>query len=182
MLLVGADGTVYVTRRDSNDVLALRDQGNGRAGPPRKIVSNLQHVHGIAIHNGKMYLATIKQVYVADMQSDGSIAEPRAIITDLPDAGQHPNRTIAFGPDGMLYITVGSNCNQCTEDNEESATILRAKPDGTSRGVYARGLRNTIGFGWHPVTHELWGMDNGSNRRTGAPVANIDLSGREPYS
>ena len=83
------------------------------------------------------------------------------LVGDLPDAGQHPNRTIAFGPDGMLYISVGSTCNACNESNPENATLLRASPDGKSRTIFATGLRNTIGFGWHPTTGELWGMDHG---------------------
>ena len=163
MMAVGTDGTVYVTRRDSNDVIALRDDGSGKAGEPRKVVSNLRRVHGIAVEGRTMFLATVKEVYVADMREDGSVGEPRAIITDLPDGGQHPNRTIAMGPDGMLYISIGSTCNVCDEPNAEHATILRAKPDGSERGVHARGLRNTIGFGWHPTTGEMWGMDHGSD-------------------
>ena len=87
------------------------------------------------------------------------------LINNLPDGGQHPNRTIAFGPDGMLYITVGSTCNACDEPNDEHATILRSQPDGSNRTIYAEGLRNTIGFGWHPQTRELWGMDHGSDWR-----------------
>ena len=83
------------------------------------------------------------------------------IISDLPDSGQHPNRTIAAGPDGMLYISVGSTCNACNESNPESATMLRASPDGKTRAIFASGLRNTIGFDWHPTTGVLWGMDNG---------------------
>lgn len=68
-----------------------------------------------------------------------------------------------IGPDGMLYVTVGSTCNCCVEKNPENATILRARPDGSDRKVFARGLRNTIGFGWHPQTRQLWGMDHGSD-------------------
>uniref|UniRef100_A0ACD5GU03 PQQ-dependent sugar dehydrogenase n=1 Tax=Desertifilum tharense IPPAS B-1220 TaxID=1781255 RepID=A0ACD5GU03_9CYAN len=65
----------------------------------------------------------------------------------------------------MLYLSVGSTCNACEEPNEEHATLLRAQADGSNRSIYARGLRNTIGFGWHPVTGELWGMDHGSDWR-----------------
>lgn len=72
---------------------------------------------------------------------------------------------IAFGPDGMLYVSVGSSCNACTETNEENATILRMNPDGAERTIFASGLRNTLGWGWHPETGELWGMDQGSDWR-----------------
>lgn len=164
MLAVGDDGTVYVTRRDSGDVLALRDVG-GRADGARKVVADVRGVHGVVLHGGRMYLATVKEVYVADLRPDGGVGTPRRIIADLPDGGQHPNRTIGVGPDGMLYISVGSTCNQCVETNEESAAILRASPDGARRGVFARGLRNTIGFDWHPRTGEMWGMDHGFDWR-----------------
>lgn len=165
MLAVGDDGTVYVTRRDSGDVIALRDDGTGRATSPRVIVRNLPGVHGIALHAGKMYLATVKEILVADMRADGGVSDPKLIVADLPDGGQHPNRTIGVGPDGMLYVAVGSTCNLCKETNDEHATMLRMKLDGTERGVYARGLRNTVGWSWHPTTRELWGMDHGSDSK-----------------
>lgn len=65
----------------------------------------------------------------------------------------------------MLYITVGSTCNECGESNQENATVLRANPGGSNRVIYSKGLRNTIGFGWHPETGELWGMDHGTDWR-----------------
>jgi glucose/arabinose dehydrogenase len=108
-----------------------------------------------------MYLASIGGVYVADIRSDGSIGTPRVIVSNLPDGGQHPNRTLGVGPDGMLYVSIGSTCNQCVETNQEHATILQMALDGSRRGVFARGLRNTVGFAWHPETSVMWGMDHG---------------------
>ena len=163
MLAVGDDGTIYVTRRDSGDVLALKDDGTGKAVTPRKVVTDLPRVHGIALHGGRMYLATIREVYVADVSADGSVGTPRAIVTGLPDGGQHPNRTVGVGPDGMLYVSVGSTCNQCIETNDEHATILQMALDGSRRGVFARGLRNTVGFTWNPETLAMWGVDHGSD-------------------
>lgn len=163
MLAVGDDGTIYVTRRDSGDVLALKDDGTGKAASPRKVITDLHRVHGIALHGGRMYLATIREVYVADVSADGSVGTPRAIVTGLPDGGQHPNRTLGVGPDGMLYVSIGSTCNQCIETNDEHATILQMTLDGTRRGVFARGLRNTVGFTWNPETRAMWGLDHGSD-------------------
>lgn len=166
MMTVGADGTVYVTRPSSGDVVALRDKdGDGRADDTRTVVSNLEDVHGLTIHDNKLYLVTIKEVYAAELRRDGSVGTPKRLVDDLGDGGQHQNRTIAFGPDGALYISVGSTCNACNEPNEEHATILKARADGSNRAVFARGLRNTIGFGWHPGTKEMWGMDHGSDWR-----------------
>lgn len=107
-----------------------------------------------------MYFTTVKEVFVADINRDGTLGEPQMIINDLPDAGQHPNRTLAVR-DGKLYVTVGSTCNACDESNAENATILQTNLDGTNRKIYASGLRNTIGFGWHPVSQKLFGMDHG---------------------
>ncbi len=160
ILAVAADGTVYVTRRQEGDVVMLRDSGNGRAGAPR-VVARHPGMHGIAIHGNRVYLAAIREVFYADRRPDGSLGPLTAIIKDLPDGGQHPNRTLAVGPDKMLYITVGSTCNACDEPNPEHATILRADLNGQNREIFARGLRNTLGFGWHPQTGELWSMDHG---------------------
>ena len=109
----------------------------------------------------KVYLATVNDVYVADVKPDGTFGELQRIINDLPDGGQHPNRTLGIGPDGMLYISAGSTCNACAETSPESATILRASKDGKSRTIFAKGLRNTIGFDWQPGSGALYGMDHG---------------------
>ncbi len=163
ILTVGPNGSVYVTRRESGSVLALRDtDGDGRADERTEVVPDLPRVHGIAIHDGNVYLATVREVYVAPW-NDGKVGKPKAILKDLPPGGNHPNRTLAIGPDGMLYVTVGSTCNCCVEEHAWSATILRAKPDGSDVRVFAKGLRNTIGFGWEPRTGELYGMDHGTD-------------------
>ena len=128
-------------------MLLLKDSNNdGVADGAPLVVANRAGAHGLAIHGGKLYLATVKEVFVADIKGDGTLGELKMIIGDLPDSGQHPNRTLAWGPDGMLYISVGSTCNTCNESNPENATILRATPDGKSRTICASGLRNTIGF------------------------------------
>ena len=162
VLAVAPSGDVYVSRRDQGDVLLLKDSdGDGKADGPPITVANRAGAHGLALHDGKLYLITVKEIFVADIRSDGRLGELEMILGDLPDSGQHPNRTIAFGPDGMLYISVGSTCNACNESNPENAALLRASPDGKSRIIFASGLRNTIGFDWQPGTGELWGMDHG---------------------
>jgi Raf kinase inhibitor-like YbhB/YbcL family protein len=162
IIAVAPDGAIYVSRRDQGDVLMFKDANrDGRADGPPVTVASRAGAHGLAIRDGKLYLATVKEVFVADIQSDGKLSPLKLIIGDLPDAGQHPNRTLAFGPDGMLYISAGSTCNVCNESNPENATMLRATPDGKQRSIFATGLRNTIGYDWHPRTGELWGLDHG---------------------
>ena len=162
IIAVAPDGTIYVSRRDQGDVLMFRDADNdGRADGPPVTVASRAGAHGLAIRDGKLYLATVKEVFVADILPDGRLSPLTLIIGDLPDAGQHANRTLTFGPDGMLYISAGSTCNTCNESNPENATLLRASPDGKQRAIFASGLRNMIGFDWQPRTGELWGMDHG---------------------
>lgn len=162
IIVVSPQGHVYVSRRDQGDVLLLKDEnGDGRADGPPRVVANRAGAHGLAIHDGKLYLVTVKEIFAAAIRPDGTLGELSMLLGDLPDSGQHPNRTLAFGPDGMLYVSVGSTCNACNESNPENATLLRATPDGKSRIIFASGLRNTIGFDWHPLTGELWGLDHG---------------------
>lgn len=162
IIAVAPSGNVYVSRRDQGDVLLLRDaNGDGRADGPPEIVASRAGAHGLAIKDNKLYLVTVKELFVADIKPDGRLGELKMLVGDLPDAGQHANRTIAFGPDGMLYLSAGSTCNDCNENNQENATILRFSPDMTSRSIVASGLRNTIGFDWQPQTGEMWGFDHG---------------------
>jgi len=162
ILAVALNGDVYLSRRDQGDVLLLRDaNGDGKADGAPITVASRAGAHGLAIRDNKLYLVTVKELFVADILGDGRLGELKLLVGDLPDSGQHPNRTIAFGPDGMLYLSVGSTCNVCNESNPENATILRITPDGQQRTIFATGLRNTIGFGWQPQTGELWGFDHG---------------------
>ena len=130
----------------------------------RTVVTDFPDVHGIALAD-TIYLCSSKILKKGKINSDGSIDSLKVIFKDLPDGGQHDNRVIAFGPDGMLYITVGSNCNDCKETNPENATVVSCNPDGTDRKIFARGLRNTIGIDWNPDTRALWGADNGMDWR-----------------
>ena len=161
MIAVSEQGDVFVTLRDEGKVVRLRDSDGDGKSDNQNTVAKIDKVHGISIHEGKMYLATVYEIYVADVLVDGSISEPEIIVDDLPDGGQHANRTLAFGPDNKMYVSIGSTCNACEETNEEHATIVQMNPDGSERKVFASGLRNTMGFGWHPQTMEMWGMDHG---------------------
>ena len=161
MIAVHTDGTVYVTDRDRGTVTMLRDTNNDGKSDQQQVVATKDQMHGIALRDNTAYLVTVNEVYTANINKDGTLGELKMIARDLPDGGQHPNRTIEFGPDGMLYVSVGSTCNACGETREENATMLQMRPDGSSRRIFAKGLRNTIGFDWHPQTGELWGFDHG---------------------
>lgn len=162
ILAVAEDGTVYVSRREEGDVFMLRDaDGDGKADAAPVTVATLPQAHGLAVHEGKLYIVTVKELFVGDIQDDGTLGALTMLLGDQPDAGQHANRVLQFGPDGMIYLSVGSTCNACNESNAENATILRIAPDGQSRIIFASGLRNTIGYDWDRETGELWGLDHG---------------------
>lgn len=161
MLAVSERGDVYVTERENSEVIMLQDTNRDGKADLKEVVAQLNKVHGINIRGSKMYLATVKEIYQAQISPEGRISEPQLVVSNLPDGGQHPNRTLAFGPDRKMYVSIGSSCNACEESNEEHATLLQMNTDGSDRKIFARGLRNTMGFGWHPETKELWGMDHG---------------------
>jgi glucose/arabinose dehydrogenase len=169
MLLVMENGDIYVSEREAGRVTLLRDtNGDGRADERRHVVTGLGEglagVHGLATDGGRLFMVTDTELYVASIGEDGSVGEPERVIDDLPDAGQHPNRTMRYR-DGVLYLSVGSTCNACDEPNEEAATMLHVNTETWERETMAKGLRNTIGFDFHPVTGALWGMDHNSDWR-----------------
>lgn len=159
---VAPNGDVYVNRNAQADVIRLRDaDGDGVADGPPVVVARRSGLLGMTVHEGRMYLATASELFAADVAADGSVGPLTRLAKDLPSAGQHYTRHMKFGPDGMLYLGIGSTCNTCTESSPENAAVLRITPDGKRRTIVASGLRHTIGFDWHPKTGELWGWDQG---------------------
>jgi glucose/arabinose dehydrogenase len=161
MVVADDQDTVYVSRPATDDVVALTLHGGRTDRPPGPILTGLEKAHGLALVRVRLYVAGVTKVVAADLGS--SAPEWRTVVDGLPDRGQHGRRTIGVGPDGLLYISVGTSYNTCDETNPEHAMLLRAPLDGGARAVSARGLRNTIGFAWHPDTRELRGMDHGSD-------------------
>jgi len=168
MLYTSPAGNVYVTRRDGGDVLLLEDKNkDNKFENLVTVVSEFKGVHGITMKDNWMYLCNSNELRRYPVKPDGTLNIPgvEILIKDLPDGGQHPNRTMDFGPDGFLYISVGSLCNDCKESDKETAVMLQVDPKTWGRKIFASGLRNTIGFDWHPVTKELWGIDNGGDAK-----------------
>ncbi len=161
MLAVAPDGTVYVSQRTPGTLTMIKDTNGDGAADVQKVVAEKKLLHGIALHNGKIYIITVRELFVADVKPDGTLGEMRILADDLPDAGQHPNRTLSVGPDDKLYVSIGSTCNACDESNQENATMLQMDLDGRNRRIFASGLRNTIGFGWHPGSRRFFGWDQG---------------------
>jgi glucose/arabinose dehydrogenase len=167
MLYPAPGGLLYVTRRDGGDVLLLMDKDNDLVFEDlTTVAADFKGVHGITMKDGMMYLCNNNQLRRYKINPDGTLSATfETLIDDLPNGGQHPNRTMDFGPDGMLYLSIGSECNDCKEADKEMATIVVINPKTWKRKIYASGLRNTIGFDWHPETNQLWGMDNGGDAK-----------------
>ncbi|MCI0404018.1 MAG: sorbosone dehydrogenase family protein [Acidobacteria bacterium] len=160
----GPDGTLYVgTNERSGRVWALRDKNrDGRADEKVTVAEGLEAPHSVYWRDGWLYIGeTGRVIRVRDTNGDLRGDESEVIIAGLPKWGNHFTRTVGFGPDGGLYVSVGSTCNVCIEDDPRRATILRFNPDGSGMEIFARGLRNAVGFTWHPETKGLWAVVNG---------------------
>ena len=161
MLDVASDGTVYVTRRSVGDLVMLKDTDEDGVADVQQTVARRPGMHGVAIDGNTMFLVTVREIYKTTIEADGTLGPLELIVDDLPDGGQHPNRTLRVGPDDKLYVSVGSSCNACEETNPEHATMLQMNKDGSNRVIFASGLRNTVGFDFEPASGEMWSMDHG---------------------
>ena len=154
-------GILYIGSLDGH-VYALELQ-NGRVTARHVIASGLQMPAGVAWRDGALYVSAVSRILRFDA-IDAHLTDPPkpVVITDnLPTETHHGWKFIAFGPDGKLYVPQGAPCNVCLKDRDRFGLIGRMDPDGSHYEVVARGIRNTVGFAWHPVTHELWFTDNG---------------------
>lgn len=165
-LTLGEKGTVFVGNRSGDKVFALVDQDqDGQAEKKYLIAEGMNSPNGVAFREGSLYVAEIDKIWRFDKIEDhlDNPGKPVLVFDSLPDDGHHGWKYIAFGPDGKLYIPVGAPCNIC-DDNEKDArysSITRINADGTGFEVFAHGIRNTVGFDWHPSTGALWFTDNG---------------------
>ena len=163
-MVVAPDGTIYASVPSAGTVIRLRDvDGDGSSEPAEPVLAGYPRVHGLALGNGTLYFATPTAVYAAPLSADGTLETPRVVTDALPSGGNHQAPGLGLGPDGRLYLTIGSSCNVCDEASPERAAMLVLEDGG--RRVFARGLRNSMGFDWHPGTGALYGADQGSDLR-----------------
>jgi len=166
-MALGPRGTVFVGSQRAGKVYAVVD-GNGDHKADRVVViaSDLDWPNGVALRNGALYVATrSKLLRFDDIERHLDSPPAPVVVRDSlpnPNAG-HTWKFISFGPDDLLYMSVGAPCNVCLSPPLVS-TILRMKPDGSNLEVFAEGIRNSVGFDWHPVSRELWFTDNGRDR------------------
>jgi glucose/arabinose dehydrogenase len=169
-IAVDGDGRVYVSEL-GGVVWRLRDEnGDGVFEARDRFVEVAPSIDGIAVApDGAVYVSHTGRVTVArDAGAGGGATSVQEIVSGLP-SGRHQNNGLAFGPDGKLYLTNGSTCNDCQETDPRSATILRLNPDGSNLEVFARGLRNSYDLTF-TSDGRLWATDNGAD----PPCATID--------
>lgn len=153
-------GTLLASIPSQSKVVALPDANrDGVADATATVVDGLTLPHGIAFHSGLLYIAETDQVasYTYDPQTMKAANKKK--LFDLPAGGNHFSRTIGFGPDGKLYVSIGSSCNVCVEKDPRRAKVYVANPDGSDFREYASGLRNSVFFVWHQQTKEMWATD-----------------------
>lgn len=158
------DGTLFVGSRGAGKVYAVVDSDNNRQADKIVVIADgLNSPNGVAFKDGDLYVAEIDKVWrYPDIEAHlDNPPEPELISDAFSDEEHHGWKFIKFGPDGKLYIPVGAPCNICEPDSAKFANIQRMNPDGSDLEVFARGIRNTVGFDWHPETNELWFSDNG---------------------
>lgn len=152
------------TPRSGRIVLVERDRdGDGRADGIHPLLEGLDRPHGIDLHDGWLYVGETGAVARVrfDPQARRTEGALERVVTGLPAGGNHWTRSVRFGPDGWMYVSVGSSCNACIEGDPRRAAILRFRPDGSSGEIFATGLRNSVGLDWRPATGELYATDNG---------------------
>ncbi|MGI8582201.1 MAG: PQQ-dependent sugar dehydrogenase [Chitinophagaceae bacterium] len=157
-------GTLFVGNKGGNKVYAVVDENkDGVADKIYTIAKGLNTPNGLAFKDGSLYIATISTILRLDSIESRLVDPPQpvTVYSQYPTDGHHGWKFIAFGPDGKLYVPVGAPCNICEKQNPVYASITRINMDGTGMEVFASGIRNTVGFDWHPVTKELWFTENG---------------------
>jgi len=157
----GDNGKIYIGTRAIGRVYEMSDNGKERTS--RVVVDKLVQPAGVAFKNGSLYVMSINKV----LRYDGIEKNPSVAPVDLtakfnlPPEQHHNWKYIAFGPDGKLYVPFGAPCNICELPTPEYAQIRRYNPDGSGMEVLATGVRNTVGFDWHPTTKQLWFTNHG---------------------
>lgn len=157
VMVRGPNGTIFVGSRGIGRVYAVRDTGTARE--VSVLLQGLPQPSGLAIRDGALYVSAIQRMLRID-NVEANLANPQPVdltaAFNLPDAPHHGWTHIAFGPDGRLYVPRGVPCNICDTDGERYALIASFNPDGSDRRIEARGVRNSVGFDFHPRTGQLW--------------------------
>ncbi len=160
-IAVSGDGRVFVSEQDGDIAVLSDDDSDGTADSAELYARGFVAPLGLLHHEDRLYVSHRGSVTaLIDSYGDGQVDEIETIVSDLP-VGIHQNNGLALGPDGKMYLTLGSTCNACRERNELSASVLQLNPDGSDMRVFSSGLRNMYDIAFHPEDGTLFGADNG---------------------
>lgn len=171
-------GVLYVGNRAEDKVYAVTDDNkDGKADKVYILASGLNTPNGVAFKNGSLYVATVSSILkFENIEANlGKPPVPKVVYNKFPEDKHHGWKFIAFGPDGKLYVPVGAPCNVCHPAEKIYATITRMNDDGTGLEIFAAGIRNSVGFAWHPNSKELWFTENGGDQM-GSDVPRDELN------
>jgi len=158
-------GVLFVAERGARRVVALPDtDGDGRADETTVVAGDLVAPSSLAFHEGALYVGETTQITQLVLDEARQAVERKVVVSDLPGGRGHSTRTVIFGSDGQMYVSVGSSCNVCLEDDPRRAAISVYPPEGGEGRVYAEGLRNAVGLAVNPWTGSLWATNNGRDR------------------
>ena len=162
-MTLGAPGRLYVGSRAGHVSAVAFDPTTMKAGKAVRIADQLNMPVGVAWRKGDLYMSSLDRIVKLPAIDDRLATPPKPVLVSdrFPKESAHGWKFIAFGPDDKLYVPVGAPCNICDRDKDGFANIMRMNADGSGLEIYARGMRNSVGFDWHPKTGELWFTDNG---------------------
>ncbi len=163
-MVMSPDGTLFVGNRNEDKVYAIKDtDGDFKADKKWVIATGLNMPNGVAFKDGNLYVAEVSRItkFTGIESKLGNPGKPEIVYDKFPTESHHGWKYIAFGPDGKLYVPVGAPCNLCESKEPIYAGIHRMNADGTGLELFASGVRNTVGFTWHPDSKEIWFTDNG---------------------
>jgi len=153
-LALGAKGTLFVGSRSGGAVHAVAPGGRVSV-----IADGLSMPNGVAVRDGTLYIAEVSRILKIENAETSATAKPEVVYDKLPRDVHHGWKFIRFGPDGMLFVPIGAPCNVCDREGYGLIGFLDLKTKAFA--VHSKGIRNSVGFDWHPQTRELWFTDNG---------------------
>lgn len=161
-IALSPDGTLFVAERSTGSIVALPDpQHTGRAASKQVVVSGLNDPTSLVFYNGALYVGEQSQISRFTLGSNFQVTSRQVIVPNLPTGGRHTTRTVLVGPDGNLYVSIGSSCDDCVESDPHRASVWTYHLDGSGGRLYARGLRNAVGMAINPWNNQLWVTVNG---------------------
>jgi glucose/arabinose dehydrogenase len=151
------DGTLFVAERGTGSIVALPDPTHsGKAERRLVVVSGLDDPTSLVFYQGALYVGEASRVTRFTLDAAFHVMSRTVIVPNLPTGGNHVTRTVLIGPDGRLYVSIGSSCNVCIESDPRRATVMVFNLDGSGGRIYARGLRNAVGMAINPWNNQIW--------------------------